>query len=116
MKPSRFEFKDGKLKLIGPGPFIIKRAGKTLREAYLAASKRFFPFQGKIPAPEFFTSPQFNTWIELMYDQARNPSSNTRGRSSKMDSPPRRLHDRRGWFNYYGDFTFDSRRFLIPRR
>jgi alpha-glucosidase len=44
-------------------------AGKTLREAYLAASAAHFPPTGTIPAEAFFSKPQYNTWIELMYNQ-----------------------------------------------
>jgi len=33
------------------------------------ASKTYFPASGKIPVELLFTNPQYNTWIELMYDQ-----------------------------------------------
>ena len=41
----------------------------TLRTAYAAACAKHFPSNGVLPPEEFFTRPQFNTWIELIYDQ-----------------------------------------------
>ena len=45
------------------------RAGKTLKDAFLAAAKKHFPPSGKIPPEIFFSEPQYNTWIELQRDQ-----------------------------------------------
>ena len=39
-------------------------AGSTLRDAYLAASRRHFPPSGTHPDALFFERPQFNTWVE----------------------------------------------------
>ena len=40
-------------------------AGTTLKEAYLAASAKHFPFTGTTPAELLFTKPQWNNWIEI---------------------------------------------------
>ena len=40
-------------------------AGKSLKEAYLVASAKHFPFNGKTPAELLFTLPQWNNWIEI---------------------------------------------------
>ena len=40
-------------------------AGTTLKEAYLAACRKHFPFSGTIPADLLFTKPQWNNWIEI---------------------------------------------------
>ena len=40
-------------------------AGTTLKEAYLDAMSKHFPFVGGIPPKEFFEKPQFNNWIEI---------------------------------------------------
>ena len=47
----------------------VTTAGKNLRDAYLHASKTHFPANGKTPPALFFKEPQYNTWIELMYNQ-----------------------------------------------
>jgi len=41
----------------------------NLKSAFKAASKQYFPPKPVIPAEEFFTMLQYNTWIELMYNQ-----------------------------------------------
>ncbi len=40
-------------------------AGTTLKEAYLDAASKHFPFVGGMPPREFFEKPQFNNWIEI---------------------------------------------------
>ena len=50
-------------------PVINKKQGATLREAYLFASDNYFPPSGKIPDTLLFSQPQWNTWIELTYNQ-----------------------------------------------
>ena len=47
----------------------VLESGGTLRDAFLFASSRFFPPSGKMPDALFFSSPQYNTWIELTYNQ-----------------------------------------------
>ncbi|MCQ2449612.1 MAG: glycoside hydrolase, partial [Clostridia bacterium] len=47
----------------------VNADGKTLKEAYLNAKNKHFPFENKVPPKEFFVTPQYNTWIELMYEQ-----------------------------------------------
>src|SRR5690606_35989671 len=51
------------------GSLAYDRPGLTLREAYLSASRRYFPPTGGLPDALLFSAPQYNTWIELMYDQ-----------------------------------------------
>ena len=50
-------------------PLSIEKAGKTLRDAYMAAQAKYYPTNGQLPDTLFFTMPQYNTWIELMYNQ-----------------------------------------------
>jgi alpha-glucosidase len=45
------------------------RAGKTLAEASRYASQHFFPPSGRKPDEQLFAKPQYNTWIELTYNQ-----------------------------------------------
>ena len=43
--------------------------GRTLADAYHHCQRKFFPADGKLPPAEFFECPQYNTWIELQYNQ-----------------------------------------------
>ena len=59
----------GRLTLVSDGaPFELVTAGKTVREAFRAASAKHFPPKG-MPREEFFTAPMLCTWIELQYNQ-----------------------------------------------
>ena len=65
-KPFGYEFRDGRLVLdsdVGKIEPVV--AGKTLKEAYLAAAKAHMRFEGKAPPDVFFTLPQWNNWIEI---------------------------------------------------
>ena len=66
-RPFAFEFREGVLYIYSKyeqvEPVI---AGATLKEAYMAACKAHFPFDGREPAELMFTKPQFNNWIETV--------------------------------------------------
>ena len=68
--PFAYQFKDGKI-LITPSRAEVSchTVGSTLKSAYQAVSKQYFPPSGVIPPEVFFTKPQYNTWIELIYNQ-----------------------------------------------
>ena len=51
------------------GKVIIDSNGHSLAEAFKAVSKQFFPATGKLPDTLLFSRPQYNTWIELVYNQ-----------------------------------------------
>lgn len=71
-EPFAFSFSNGVLRATdtGRGRFETGTAAEqTLRGAFRTASARFFPPSGKMPDPLFFTAPQWNTWVELTYDQ-----------------------------------------------
>jgi len=64
-RPFVYAFTNGTLTVTASERIEPVVAGTTLREAYLAASKRHFPFDGRIPAELLFTKPQWNNWIEM---------------------------------------------------
>ena len=45
------------------------KSGGSLREAFLYARKTYFHGSARMPDELLFRCPQYNTWIELMYDQ-----------------------------------------------
>ena len=65
--PFAFKFEDGVLTIVSKYEKLEPvKAGDTLKEAYLAACKAHFPFDGREPAELMFTKPQFNNWIETV--------------------------------------------------
>lgn len=50
------------------GKMEIGQSGNDLKTAYQYCSKNFFPSSGKWVDSLLITAPQYNLWIELMYD------------------------------------------------
>ena len=96
------------------GEIFFREGFSNLREAFLDASGRYFPPNGKIPPEEFFTVPQYNTWIELIYDQ--NQADVLRYAHGIADSgmPAGVLMIDDGWNDYYGSFRFSKEKFPDP--
>ncbi|MGB3778300.1 MAG: glycoside hydrolase family 31 protein [Tunicatimonas sp.] len=96
------------------GKIVHGQSGTTLREAYLAASQRFFPPSGDIPDSLLFTRPQFNTWIELQYDQ--NEAAILSYAQSIVDRgfAPGVLMIDDTWQANYGTWQFAPERFTDP--
>lgn len=88
---------------------------KTLKGAQAAAAKRFFELGGKTPNLLFMQKPQFNTWIELRYNQnQRDIISYARSLlDGGMDGGVFMIDE--GWAPEYGDFDFDGRKFSDPK-
>ncbi|MBR5528481.1 MAG: glycoside hydrolase [Clostridia bacterium] len=90
-------------------------AGSTLKEAYLEASKEHFPPKDGIPPREFFETPQYNTWIELLYDQNQADILNYAEGIINNGYPAGILMIDDAWQKYYGCWEFDPERFPDPK-
>lgn len=92
----------------------LVEAGTTLREAFLSAAAAHFP-AGGTPPEAFFSAPQYNTWMELTYDQTQ--ASILRYASGILDSglQPGVLMIDDGWMQYYGRWQFDASAFPDPK-
>lgn len=108
-QPFVFSAKQGKIET--SIPMTTVKAGNTLREAYLAAQAKYFPANGILPDTLFFTMPQYNTWIELMYNQ--NQEDILKYAHAVVDNgfPAGVLMIDDNWQRYYGNFSFKSERF-----
>lgn len=105
----RFEVVNGEIK---PSvPLSTVKVGNSLREAYMAAQAKYFPANGQLPDTLFFTMPQYNTWIELMYNQ--NQADILRYAHAVVDNgfPAGVLMIDDNWQRYYGNFQFKAERF-----
>lgn len=108
-KPFAFSAANGEIK--SSEQMTKVKAGRTLRDAYLAAQSKYFPANGQLPDTLFFTMPQYNTWIELMYNQ--NQSDILRYAHAVVDNgfPAGVLMIDDNWQRYYGNFSFKAERF-----
>jgi len=115
-EPFRLGVRDGTIRLASDlGDIRSGRRGTTLREAALHAGSSFFPPSGKTPDPMLFTHPQFNTWIELTYDQnQRDVLAYARGIVAS-GFPPAVLMIDEGWAEGYGVWDFHRGRFPDPK-
>lgn len=109
----RIDFAPGELKIGGSVQYI--KTGGTLRDAYRYASSTFFPPAGKMPDPLLFTQPQYNTWIELMYDQNQEDVLSYAKNIIANGLPPGVLMIDDNWQEDYGKWNFHPGRFPDPR-
>jgi alpha-glucosidase len=96
-------------------PMITGAPGGALREAYLHASRRFFPTAGRTPHQALFLHPQYNTWIELTYNQNQKDVLAYARAIAANGFPKGVLMIDEGWFSHYGNLTFDPGRFPDPK-
>ena len=108
--------KDGVISLkAARGVIELVEAGSTLKDAFCAASKAHFPASGTVPPELFFSVPQYNTWIELVYNQ--NQADIMKYARSIVDNgfPTGILMIDDNWQKYYGNFEFRPDRFPDPK-
>jgi len=89
----------------------LHTTGKTLAEAFRSASKAQFKASGLMPDSLLFARPQYNTWIELVYNQ--NQTDILKYAHAIIDNgfPPGVLMIDDNWADYYGKFAFRKDRF-----
>jgi alpha-glucosidase (family GH31 glycosyl hydrolase) len=115
-QPIMYDFNKGKLTVsVRDGEIISGAAGNNLRSAFEYAAKKFFPSNGKIPDPLLFTHPQYNTWIELMYDQNEEDILKYAEDILKNGYAPGVLMIDDNWQEDYGKWDFSPRRFKDPK-
>lgn len=114
-EPFRFRFDDAALNVESGGPVALG-AGRspTLRGAVREAAAVRFPPSGRIPDPMLFTHPQYNTWIELQYEQTQDGILAYARRLLDEGYPPGVLMIDDSWQRGFGEWRFDPGRFPDP--
>ena len=110
----RFIIKNGEIELIGEDIELVC-AGETLRDAYLAAMKAHFPFSGKVPPEKFFTTAQYNTWMEFTYNPTQKSVLEYARSIIESGYEPGILIIDEGWHTRYGVWEFDFAKFPDPK-
>lgn len=114
-QPFRFSFNNDRLTIDkATGPVVCAKSGSTLREAYLDASKKYFPSSGIWPDSLLVISPQYNLWIELQYNPNQKDVLNYAMQVVRNGWPAGVLMIDDNWTNYYGQFDFDRVKFPDP--
>jgi alpha-glucosidase (family GH31 glycosyl hydrolase) len=114
--PIKFAFDKGQLTVSSrTGVIQSGKAGEDIQTAYKYVSAKFFPPNGKIPDPLMFTIPQYNTWIELKYDQEEDKIMEYAQNIIAKGYPPGILMIDDTWQENYGVWQFAPRRFKDPK-
>jgi alpha-glucosidase (family GH31 glycosyl hydrolase) len=87
----------------------------SLREAFLYASRTYFPPSGKMPDELLFLAPQYNTWIELMYDQNQKDILKYAQAIQDNGFPAGALMIDDNWQQNYGQWDFKKNKFPDPK-
>jgi len=116
-EPFKFEMKGDMLVITKAHGTIEKgREGTTLAQVQNFARNKFFPSTGKSPDKLLFSSPQYNTWIELLYNQ--NQVDILKYAKAMIDNgfPPGVLMLDDTWQEDYGKWNFHPGRFPDPKK
>lgn len=115
-EPLKVDYKNGTLHVKSHGGEIFHSSEATsLKEAYKAASHKFFPPSGKLPDLSLFEAPQYNTWIELMYDQNQKDIMDYAKAILDNGFPPGVIMIDDNWQIDYGNWDFKPDQFPDPK-
>jgi alpha-glucosidase len=110
-QPFQFSLSGNQLIVQSIDNISVERGGATLAEAYQQASKKYFPPSGKLPDTLLMSRPQYNTWIELTYNQNQEDILKYARAIVENGLPPGVLMIDDNWAPYYGNWTFRKDRF-----
>ncbi len=113
--PFNFSISNGNLVLEASENLSVQVGGNTLKQAFQAAALRHFPSTGKMPDKAFFNKPQWNTWIELGYNQNQESILNYARTIIKEGFPAGIIMLDDTWQEDYGVWRFHQGRFPNPK-
>ncbi len=115
-EPFKISLNNDTLKVISNTKSLeYSKPGTTLKEAFLFAERRYFPTKNKMPGELLFSAPQYNTWIELMYNQNQKDILNYARQIIDNGFPPGVLMIDDNWQEDYGKWNFHCGRFENPK-
>lgn len=106
-----FILKSGHGKITVPDDVILEEHGKNLKDAYLGAMNKHFPFRNTMPAKKLFETVIYNTWIELTFYQSQEAVMKYADSILESGLPAGVLMIDDGWSEYYGQWSFHSGKF-----
>ncbi|MBO7149066.1 MAG: glycoside hydrolase [Clostridia bacterium] len=110
-------FENGSIEITSSlAPARLYEGFGDLRGAFTAAAKAHFPSNGVLPPIEFFEKPQYNTWIEFIYNQNQNGIYSYCKTIHDNDMPTGVVMIDDMWSNYYGRWDFDRKKFPEPKK
>lgn len=113
--PLKIIFKGSNIVLESEKQIVLNENGRNLKDAYLNISKMYFPASGEMPDSLLFTHPQYNTWIELTYNQNEKDVLKYAASIVGYGFPTGVLMIDDTWQEDYGIWEFAAKRFNNPR-
>ncbi|MFV0267649.1 MAG: glycoside hydrolase family 31 protein [Draconibacterium sp.] len=114
-EPFKFDISDNHLIVSDSfGTILTGRHGTTLAEARSYAARKFFPSNGEMPDTLLFSRPQYNTWIELTYNQNQEDILKYARAIVENNFPTGVLMIDDTWQEDYGIWDFHPGRFPDP--
>lgn len=114
-RPYRIRFDDGMIELESKTDTIAYGDGhQNLRQAYRYAANAFFPASNRMPPELLFSAPQYNTWIEMLYEPTQDKIIEYAHSILKNGYPPGVLMIDDSWNEDYGEWKFRADRFPDP--
>lgn len=99
----------------GSGGILLGEGYGSLRGAFLQASAAYFPPSGGLPERLLFEAPQYNLWIETLFEPTQDKVLDYARTALDKGLPPGVIMIDDNWHESYGDWTFHSGRFPDPR-
>ena len=90
---------------------LLQAEDNTLQSAYILAKNKYFPYKAVLMPEEMYMAPQFNTWIQLLYNQNQEDILAYADDILNQGYKPGILMIDDGWSPYYGNWTFDKAKF-----
>ncbi|MFK8162575.1 MAG: glycoside hydrolase family 31 protein [Lewinella sp.] len=114
--PFRFSMLNGSIVVESCEKINLSQEATTLKGAFSHAAKSYFPADGATPDMLLFEQPQYNTWIELIYDQ--NQQDILKYAHAIVDNgfPPGVLMIDDNWQEAYGNWRFHPEKFPSPKK
>ncbi|ANE45264.1 glycoside hydrolase [Paenibacillus swuensis] len=114
-EPFAYEMEQGVITLTGSGDVRCTEELGDLREGFRYASKTYFPPSGTFPDEILFTAPQYNLWIELLYEPTQAKVLDYARNVLRHGYPPGVIMIDDNWHEPYGTWKFHSGRFPDPK-
>lgn len=108
--------KEGSIQLKSRGQIEFAAGYNNLKDVYEVVKDAHFPSDGQIPYERLFTRPQYNTWIELMYDQEEDAILKYAEKIIEEGYPTGVLMIDDNWQEDYGVWEFSGTRFNNPKK
>lgn len=113
--PMIVHIENGEISLDAISEISLVNAGTTLKDAYMCAKNKHFNFSGKVPPLKFFESAQYNSWMELDYNQ--NQADILKYAHGIVDNGYEAgvIMIDEGWHTRYGLWEWDFTKFPDPK-